>query len=125
MTTADFLACLIKPYKTALVLACLLVFHPVEAKPNPPVVSKTVVPAPAPPKLILSLPEKTLEADNQKSFTESRDSNSLNGTKQIVIGGRKKSPLDVDCGVDVYKGAAPDTPLSRQLTGECDFKYHY
>jgi len=116
VNTADFFTpnfvsgCLI-------VMASLLSLPAVMAQPSAKKTNDLI----KPPELILSLPDSKLQTDDSSWTQPSQRADS----KQIIVGSRRKAPLNLDCGVDVYQYANPDVSLSSRLTGECDFKYRY
>lgn len=117
MNTADFFTpnfisgCLIA-------MASLLSLPAVMAQPNAKKPNDLI----KPPELILNLPDSRLQTDDASWTQPSQHSAD---SKQIIVGSRRKAPLNLDCGVDVYPTVNPDISLSSRLTGECDFKYRY
>ena len=108
-------------------MVCLLTFHAVAAKSeatSPESFNKSS-------NLILDLPTdeflspverngNTAIIPNPQSFSQKRQEN-----QQIIASDKKKTPLNVDCGMDLYQNTAPEVSMTSRLTGECDFKYHY
>lgn len=122
MKSTDFLK-LINPPRTIIGLVCLLAFHSATAKPSPP----SAPPAPEKiPELILTLPaDESIETGNPSSQANTWQTQNTPETLPLIVGGRKKAPLNVDCGMDLYKNTGPDISLTSRLTGACDLKYHY
>ena len=119
MKTADFIT--LKKLRSACAIACLLVFHSVAAKsdaPPPETFNESS-------ELILTLPDNEIKGDEPVWSAHSFQIQNGGDGSQIMAGGKKKTPLDVNCGMDVYQNTAPDVPLGNRLTGECDLKYHY
>jgi len=76
-------------------------------------------------QLILSLPEDEIKSENS-GWTLNSDQKAISAeNQQFVAGGKKKRPLNLDCGMDVYQNTGPDISITSRLTGECDVKYHY
>ncbi|MGZ4956618.1 MAG: hypothetical protein ACXV8Q_16040 [Methylobacter sp.] len=76
-----------------------------------------------PSDLILTLPDKWL-ADEKMNTLSSSDMSAHNNNEAQAFA-LKKTPVNVDCDVDVIQNAAGDIPLSNRLFGECDLHYHY
>ena len=102
-------------------LLCLLVFHAANAKSDSTASAATGKSK----ELILSLPNTELKGNDSPWSAQPLLGASTDTGKQLIAGGRKKTPLAVDCGMDVYQNSGPDVSLTSRLTGECDFKYHY
>jgi hypothetical protein len=119
--TTDFIK-LTKTPRAFIALVCLLAFHSATAKSSPPS-------APPPEKaqeLILSLPaDQSIENGKTGLLANTWQTQNTPETLPLIVGGRKKAPLNVDCGMDLYKNTGPDISLTSRLTGNCDLKYHY
>jgi hypothetical protein len=76
-------------------------------------------------ELILSLPDRAISSNDQNWLNTSLHPDDIGNSKQLIANNKKKLPVNLDCGMDLYQNTTPDTPLSSRLTGECDFKYHY
>jgi len=121
VNTADFLTKLLKASRTVIAMACMAVFHSVAAysdAPSPETFNKSA-------KLILNLPDEIIKTDNSTGSQYSFQTQNLGEAKQLIAGAKKNTPLNVDCGMDVYQNTGPDISLSSRLTGECDLKYKY
>lgn len=107
--------------KASLIAVCVMVFHVAVAKSDaisPETFNKSH-------GLILNLPAEDIKTEDSSWSTHSLAVMPKSRDNNIIASGSKKTPLNVDCGMDVYQNTGPDISLTSRLTGECDFKYHY
>ena len=130
--------------KLGITLAFLLAFHAVSAKSevpqpivhlNKPHLVKTnrhrsIKPEASasdsfiPPALILDLPEDQFNQTSVQNTNINAFVNTSNN-QQLIADSKKKSAVNLNCGVDVFQNVSPETPLGNRLTGACDLKYQY
>ena len=101
-------------------LFCLLILYASPAKSAGPTPDSSQQRA----SLILKLPQDEIKTDNAGGagnglVLQQADAN------QMALTGKRKTPLNVDCGMDIFPANNPDISLSSRLTGECDVKYHF
>ncbi len=72
-------------------------------------------------ELILTLSDQWLQPEKQSAFKTPKGSD----TNQIVADKIKKTPVKMDCGMDVTPYAYTDNSITSRLSGECDLKYNY
>ncbi|QWF69495.1 hypothetical protein KEF85_08875 [Methylomonas paludis] len=127
MNIAEICQLIIKPSRTTVAVVFMLVFHAAGAKsapPKPAPVNQVEVQAPAlqAAPLILSLPDTEIKTTDSILDMHSQQAGD---NLQLLAGNRKKAPVNLDCGMDLYQNSAPDVSLGSRLTGVCDLKYHY
>lgn len=75
--------------------------------------------------LDLAVPEPNLKTTpvETSTFTNPKAENST--SQQLIAQGKKKSAMNLDCGMDVYQTMIDTVSLGSRVTGECDVKYRY
>ena len=122
MKVAIFLKTLLNAIKRILggvgfVLCCSIPAH----ADNPKAFDKSD----PPPDLILTLPDQWPVAEKvsqsiNKSVVATHNNNNETQTPAL-----KRTPVNVNCGMDVVQNTVGDASLSNRFFGECDLHYHY
>ncbi|WP_347987018.1 hypothetical protein [Methylomonas sp. AM2-LC] len=124
MNFANFFNFIGKPYRITCVLMCLLGFHAAEAKSEAPKANQSI----KRPDLVLDLQADNLLLDSNmtgNNLVINTNIDNATDNQQLIVANKKKQPLNLGCGMDVYQNTGPDISISSRLTGECDLKYHY
>lgn len=74
--------------------------------------------------LILDLPSTDLIIADQPVFGIVNQSQNED-SPLFIASGKKQTPINVNCNMNVFQTSAPEIPLASKLTGECGFKYRY
>lgn len=76
-----------------------------------------------PSDLILTLPDQWPAAKKlSQSSGQGMVTNNNNETQTSAL---KRTPVNMDCGLDVIQNTLGDVPLTNRIFGECGLHYHY
>lgn len=117
MKTADFLNRFLNATRATIAITGLLVFYSITTNadaPSPETFNKSS-------ELVLTLSDQLLQSDKQSALNMPKGSD----TNKTITDKTPKTPVKMDCGMDVNQNISIDNSLSSRLTGECDLHYSY
>jgi hypothetical protein len=119
MKVAIFLNMLLNAIKWVLGIAGFVLCCSIPAYAgNPKAFDKSDPPS----HLILTLSDQWLA---EEKVSQPINQGAVTRNNETQTSALKRTPVNVDCDMDVIESTAGDVPLSKQLFGECDLHYHY
>ncbi len=122
MKVAIFLKMLLNAIRRILGVVGFVLYSsiPVHAD-NPKAFDKSDPPS----NLILTLPDQLPVAEKVNHSINNSVLATHNNSNEPQTPALKRTPVNVDCDMDVIQNTVGDASLSNRFFGECDLHYHY